>query len=455
MKEKLIGHTIPVEPQIDPAFSVFVQQINDSRSASILTQYRQEVIQTFLASNEKSLRVLRHACRDLSRLLEVLTPEHLANEEAVKELIPLFTAMDIGIRTNSIGEQDLKNRSTGRMMDDYLGARGGESTTKVSPITEFERRYSNVNFRTDLFKDDLLIEMLLSGIYDEANIRESLAQSSHFLKPEQQAPWKTVIKFDLLEDSIVEKALEDMQQQIAGEETLEPGEILHVFSLLLLMSFNGTCQQTFSDVVAQAKSYIDSLSTSGNLSPTANSDRDQGGLYESYDGHGYWVREEYRSEFDDIYDYLLDARRNMLKILLPQWAGELLKLVRDDPQRFHELVVNSHDGDRPYANIPVLSTIPPQDFMDAWLCGSKERQRWVSWALGRRYEWGFRSESLRAERCWALSLCKLLEGKASNLGGYKGMRVSRLIPKVLRELSQGEKRERGLRLTMLRKRPPS
>ena len=136
----------------------------------------------------------------------------------------------------------------------------------------------------------------------------------------------------------------------------------------------------------------------------------------------------------------------MLKRLLPQWAAELLQLVRDDPQRFHELVVNSHDGDRPYSTIPVLSKIPPQDFMDAWLSGPKERQRWVSWALARRYEWGFRPEWLNAERSWALSVCRLLDGKASNVGGYKGMRIFRLIPNVLRELSQSEKDGTGIPL---------
>ena len=435
MKEKIIGRIIRVTPQVNSAFGAFVQEISSPKAMKYLAEYEHEIVSTFNTSGVHSLRILRQSCRDLAHLFQVLSEKHMENKSAIRELVTLFIAMDIGVRANKIFEKDMRNRADKRFSNEFYKTSDNYPDHKEARLVQFEKQYPTVRFESDLFNEDVLVQMFIFGIYDQHEIHESLERSVHYMEPRRLRPWRVVISFSELPDEVVEQALADMLAQLKRYDVVEPGEILHVFSLLMLMATNGTLEKEVGTLVKEAKLYIESLLEEGKLSPWAFDDDDQGGLRESFGGHGYWIRAEYQDEFEEVYSCLLGARREALGRCLPVWGGELAMLVRDDAQSFFQLLVNSHDGERPYSRVPVLREIDEGAFVEAWLSGPIEGRHWIRWALERRYEGTMGGRLLDQESAWAASVCRLMENKALELCGFRGMRVKRLVPRIPREVS--------------------
>ena len=55
--------------------------------------------------------MLRHVVRDLDRLFEYLEDHHRENDRAMNELIGIFCARSIAIRTGQIDEEDLRDKT--------------------------------------------------------------------------------------------------------------------------------------------------------------------------------------------------------------------------------------------------------------------------------------------------------------------------------------------------------
>ena len=66
-------------------------------------------------------------------------------------------------------------------------------------------------------------------------------------------------------------------------------------------------------------------------------------------GHGYWVTDEYKSEFKEVYQHLTSAREKALEAEFPKLAPELLKIVETDGQHFLEQICHTAKGNNPYA----------------------------------------------------------------------------------------------------------
>lgn len=87
-KEKIIGHTIQIEPQIDDAAGVF---FSEKFKLNNFNAIKPVIIGAFLKTNCKSLRILKYLINDCHRLLECLEPIHLkthySNESALQFLL--------------------------------------------------------------------------------------------------------------------------------------------------------------------------------------------------------------------------------------------------------------------------------------------------------------------------------------------------------------------------------
>ena len=101
--------------------------------------------------------------------------------------------------------------------------------------------------------------MLVDGRYRAEEVARSLNDSPYFIVPSEEAPWKTVIQFDKHEDEVVKHALDRMEGQFSARSATNPGEMLHIFSLKMMMAENGFTPRTIDDTLQLCKLYIDDL----------------------------------------------------------------------------------------------------------------------------------------------------------------------------------------------------
>lgn len=436
VKEKTFGQTILVEPQIGSAFERFLNSIDKQEARKFVAAHRAQIEDVFLRSKVQSLRILKHAVEDLARLYGALTLKHRGNADAMIELVQIFTALGVEVRSGNLTEKDLRNRRGARMGHLMRSQIKSDDKRKPPPLMVADEKYPSIDLENGMLNDDILVATLIEGRYPISKIKASVESSPYFLVPGDVPPWKVVIHFDDLDDETVETAREKMEQQFISREVTDSGEMLHIFSLRMMMAENGILGRTVDEIVDESKAYLNDLLKDGRLPPRGPDWRWYDEFERSYDGFGYWVTEPNAGRFKAIWDHLIASREDALRQTFPQVRKELLRMVREEPKAFLEAVSPTSSGHNPYANTPLLHEIPVAEFVDAWLGGDQGSWRDVDRALENRFNHGQLERDLKDERDWALELLKELDKRSAQGASFGALRIRRLKPRVLMEFAR-------------------
>ncbi|WP_313618410.1 P-loop NTPase fold protein [Agrobacterium sp.] len=424
-KEKIFGQTLHVEPNVDAAFSEFVALFMDSEKPDKLGSHRREVLSTFKESGTSSLRILRHVVEDIGRLADALEDRYFENETAMVELVRLYSALAIETRTNKLEREDLfrrREKIVSRRMD--MGGKEKEEPPKCG-LYDASQKYTSIDIASTLLSDDVLAEMLFDGRFTENHIRTSLNNSAYFLEKQAARPWQIVSSFDMLDDEEVDPALALMNEQFDKREVTDSGEFLHIVSLKMMMASRGVVAGTSKQIADDAKQYIDDLLAAKRLPP-----RKVGWLWtddfkDSFGGVRYWVVDSYRANFNNVVEYLVQARINALADTLPGKVPALLEVVKTDGQKFFGMVCYSRNENLEYQDIPIFAHVDPAAFVDAWLKSPKQGWYWIGKALKERQKVLSHYPGLSAENTWYPKVHKEILARACKQKGLARLRMER------------------------------
>lgn len=190
-KEKIFGQIIKVSPDIDDAFSRFIEK---SKTPYAFNSIKEIVYKSFLASECQSLRVLDYIINDCARMLSCI-PDHLnKNNRLLSELFTLFTALDINYRLGKISEKEIDARNSVLY---YVNKNKNGTKDILDEIKEnYKKHETPLNMDSDLLSNEILIETIVNGLYNKTAIVKSINDSRHFMKAESKGPWYTIMNFD-------------------------------------------------------------------------------------------------------------------------------------------------------------------------------------------------------------------------------------------------------------------
>lgn len=436
-KEKIFGQTVRVQPQIREAMDSFLSDVDEPKDKQFLATHRAAILDIFKSSEEKSLRILRHVVEDIQRLTKCLTDTHLNNVDAMHELVQLFSAFDIETRVARIGKEALNNRNY-VSSEYYVREQINQDEEMPKPsLMEADERYATIDMEGNLLSDKVLVAMFIDGRYPKDEIRRSLDNSAHFIKPAEVAPWKIVISFDSLDDKTVKGGRIRMEKQFSDRSVTNSGEMLHIFALKIMMAENDIDDKAIEIVAVECKTYIDDLLKSGNLPPRELDWRWRDEFSGSYDGQAYWVSDIAKPHFKKLLDYLISTREKAFENQFPKILADFLTMIGSDSRQFYEAVSQSHadvENNNPYELIPILHQMPAEEFVDKWLGSPVGNWRYTALALDSRYSYGRIDNDLSAEKDWAVEVRKLLEKHADAAEGFRALRIRRMISKELKAL---------------------
>ncbi len=393
-----------------------------------VNSHQANILGIFDQSGEQSLRILRHVIEDNARLYEKLDTKHLENKNAMSALVSLLTALNVEFRTGNLEKENFTQR--GAVIAEYdmdvAAARMADSSDVVPapPLVIANSKYQTIDLADELISNELLTQFFIHGRYDKNAIQSHLDNSIFFLMPDDEPPWKTVINFDELEDSVVENAVERMDQQYSNREVSNPGEMLHIFMLRIMMVQNGHIESSPEEEVINAKTYIDDVLGAGNLPAIGTNFRADWEYDHSHDGFEYWGHGANNAEFKEIYEHLLSARKKALAKTFPMETNRLMKLMNTDSQAFMDEVSHTHRGNGKYAMIPVLSSIPATQFVVTWLESPKEMWPNLHRTFRNRYRSSIHTD-LKEEQDWVLEVGKEFQKQISNTKGFESLRIKR------------------------------
>lgn len=422
-KEKIIGQTLHIEPDVEQAYNYFLANHKSSQMNATIKGIIKEV---FYASGCHSLRILKFTLSDCFRLLNCLENKHLRNEVAMRELFLFFSSLSIAYRFNQLKEKDLINRS-----DNELSYYINKEKDPKPALMLLKENYANKNlsipFTRPILTDEILIDTLIKGYYNQNDIVHHLNKSIHFTPHKDLQPWRILMDFDNLDAKTTNKAVEQMNLKIQKLSITNPGDIMHTFSFYLLMSHIGASCYKYKDILTKAKNYFYELVKS-DVMPLPEFDDRFTSYRDSAHGYGYWVIDDYRKYFIEIFDSLDYYRNIALRRKYPSIKKEIMHALEHDIEKFFKLICPNNFGESSYAYIDVLASIDPYDFVNVWLNNDHTLWYKIKDALQRRYANGSLNHDLAAERLWKNQVVRIIESRALEAAGFDRLRLQRIVP---------------------------
>lgn len=404
IKEKLIGKTFEVQPQVDTALNNFLASIEDPFALKVYQDNFQLIKDCYLSSEHKNLRNLKQALWDFERFSTYLSTEVKNNEDLIIHLFRMYLVFSIEIKNNTISaseidrlnEYHVENISSGRKPADIA-----ESYQKIF------NKYSGFDYKDILFQETIWESILDKGIIPREKIQDSLINSRYF-PAESQPEWVQLWHLLYIEDDAFDAILESVSKDFFDMKYTEIGVIKHLTGSFLLLSSIGIISKTKSEILDYSKLYIDRLVEMG-ISLRAEGENESGFLRNSsWSGLGFHERDT--PEFIEFCEYI-ETKHNKYELdQYPKMAETLLSDIETDPKGVCQKI--SLDNFHEKWKAPILQFIEPTEFMDSLFKIKASDRINILLAIASRYKHIRISEDLNQELDWLKQVVDLLDVEA-------------------------------------------
>lgn len=406
-KEKVIGQTLSIAADFDTAIKPLIDRYG-RKSKSFLERNVEIVKNVFVKAGYNNLRSLGQAIWEFERLFIVLDKEHVENEEGMKELLFIFLALTLEVKSGNLTRRDLQLR--------------GETRWGDKP--EFEKlQQVRIKFEDDQIEHGsyqtvlpykLAENIICDGGNDPETINETLARTPTFHVAGAEDEWQTVWWAFNREESLVEPAVSSMEKKFSKREYLDPGIILLVFSSRLDLPEMGYSKCSVEKIEDECMKYIDDLLKAKKLAaydPVKEAYHREGYGY-SDTGHlgmGFPRDKSYPKgpPFNRLYAKMQTAQMEAYQDSSTEEAVELLGLLMKNTVLF-ATKISGHDlKEATFASKPVLQYLSPEEFVRILLTLLSKHRKLVLDSLKSRYE--KRGNELESEKSWLKGVCSEIE----------------------------------------------
>lgn len=425
IREKLIGKTFDIQSVFEEASRVFINSIKEKSTKKCLKENLSVISEIYHQSELNNLRILQQTIWDFERIFDNLTNEHQNNSDAMTALLKLIFTLSFEIKAGRLSVKDLYNRYYNITRDNISKK---HENHPPRPITAAQIRYPDIELSSSspLLSDQTLEDLLSKGLINKQQIQKELAQSSFFVKVNEEPCWRTVWYYLEREEKQVSNALKEMERKFLNREFTDIGEILHVFGLRLwLNNINAISQM---NIVDKGKEYIDDLYEKKLLKlPPSSQNPFRDILDTEFGFHGLGIYEKNNPKFTELRDYLIEKLSEADSDEWPNIAKQLIKDMQKDPKLFHNQICQGHEQNNVYHNKAVLSEADPTEFVKVLLSLHPSKQREVLSSLRIRYKHGSIDSELKLEKDWLIDIRQLLLTASETMSPISKNRLQTLV----------------------------
>ncbi|TCO98425.1 P-loop NTPase fold protein [Rubrivivax gelatinosus] len=411
IKEKLIGRTFEVIPEVGLALEHFAADLPSIRAQQVVRSNFPLITQVYECSKYKNLRLVRHALWDFDRLLQSLEPSVLQSDELLKDLLALFLAYSFEVHSGAIKPSEVEK------LQDHWGLYLRRNNNEPDPDQHFHdirAKYSGLNLYTSLVQQPVLVAIFSTGSVPRAELNASLLKSKYF-QDKNQPTWVKLWYGANLSDDDFASVLATVDAEWAARSYRNLGEVIHVTGLLIRYAKHGIYSRSVEEVVTSAREYVSELLASGEIPMIEPNMRPSPFERDSYAGLGFASMED--NAFQDFLEYIDERRRSALQASLPAQANALLSLVDTDTNLFYRRLVLNNDAENRYYKTAILHFVPPIDFIGRLLATTPENRRTVAYTFKERYSFDQFNPELLPELGWLIEVGSLLRQEVAVRAG--------------------------------------
>ena len=413
IKEKLIGKTLLIVPDLDSAIDDFIGKVTDLAAKEFLTQNHLLIAETYNLTGFKNLRILKQSLWDFERIYLVLPEKAISKPELVKKILRLSLIFSLEVRVGELPAKDIININQSRFLFKPLASSKNDPKDK-SPNQKFIEKYSVLDSWDPIPEVTFWSEYLEKGTINKEIMNASIDNSSFFLD-ENPPNWVKLWHYLDLSDDEFEVALQVVEEDYKKKEYKPIGVIKHIVGLFLQLSEVGLYPVKKDQIFNSAKLYVDILKSNSTLE-ALNLHPD----FVGYGGLGFHGIE--LTEFKKFCDYVRTAQLEVQQHNLPNEAIELMEIMNTDPFKFAQMIFLSTSVHQSYYDKPILNYINSNDFLESFIKLKPQDRRFIARAMDERYKPECMYKILIDELDWLKEVNDLLkdfsEKNKGKLSGY-------------------------------------
>jgi hypothetical protein len=411
-KEKVVSYTFTAEPEIEMALKEFCHIFEKHHLPDhLMDDIRSIVISVHNQSGYKNLRHMRISIEAFERLYRKI-PAYARNVgDLLKELLYINTIFSYEVLHGSIRGDEVMDLFTSIAYGNW-----NKSSATSSLVNKHAEKYRPAMTTDHILSADAWINLFARGSLDDKEIQESIDGSRFFL--DQKSPaWRRLLEIWALSDEEMRTILNQLIQDIATENFVNAGEILHATGLLLWLCEKGLYSEEPKSIEEHSKRLLSSLQRQGKLqcrpSNRISSDKDR-----TYANHTYLSLSH--QSFKNVLAHANAIESTIHKSNLQKCGNALLDLLPDDIHKFAKQItirgmVNHYSDSGIFADEPVLATTEANRFVEILLDMKPMLRRDLLYALAQRYKFSDISNSLCAELEWLIDVNRLLQLKVDEM----------------------------------------
>lgn len=411
IKEKLIGRTFEILPEVESALEHFADDLPTARSKEIVRANFKLITQVYECSEYKNLRLIRHTLWDFDRLLQPLDSDVLDSDPLLADLLALFLSYSLEVRSGAIKPSEIK-----KLQDSwkFLLRQNEDQPNPYQHLHDIGRKYSGLNLYSSLITDLVWEEIFSTGSIPKAELNESLLKSKYF-QNKKQPNWVKLWYGTDLSDEEFSTVLAHVETEWNSCQYQNLGEVVHVTGLFIRYARHGIYNRTVENIIDSAKKYINHLLDSGEVPILQPDSRPSRFDKDSYAGLGFTSLED--EQFKAFLAYIDEQRQETLNASLPAQAESLLALIGTDTKLFYRRIILNNDQDNIYYRTPILHLIPPINFVKCLLSATPEDRKSVGYAFKERYSIQQFNEALLPELHWLTQVANQLRAEIKTRAG--------------------------------------
>ena len=410
IKDKVIGRTFLVKPDFEEAFEIAIKNLKSKSTIVCLKSQQKTIKEIFTIAKTANLRHLQHSIIDFERLFLSMPENCRSNENFIIQLTKVFMIFSLEIRSSNIHSPDLRGLKL--KFHSKLFSKTNYDDHK-SPQTYLIEKYKKFQIQNTVFKESWWIDFFEKGKINQEEISSELEYCQWFFTDETPSSLKLSGIWELSDEKFQE-LLREIQIEFNSQKFLAPGEIKLVVSFLLWASDNQLLAKEKSQIIADAKKYVENLVKNQKL------------IIESLPSISEILRQTWNdipyftvsmSEFKNFCNFLdeMHEKRYLQKAALE--ADNILKIMKDYPERFCSIITFPSKEDRIYHDLPILSYISAENFFNTLLLLNPEKRLLIGQALQERYYMGKSNRRIIPEASWLRNLIDLIYSKSEELRG--------------------------------------
>lgn len=428
VKEKLVGKTFEIVPEIVPALGHFVAQLQCEKAKSAIDENKLLVTQLYNSSKYKNLRVLRHALWDFDRLFAKLSNTTTENKAFVSHFLTLYLVYSFEIMSGTISSSEISKFTSSLYFSKEI-KKGQPNPDQM--YLDIKAKYTGIDLRNTLFDQSIWQTMFDEGFIACTKIEAAISNCKYF-QSENQPNWVRLWHGMDLSDSDFESVLKKVDSEWLDKSYNDIGVVKHVAGLLFWLSDIKLYHDTKDQILEFSKQYIDQLKEQGDLLQH-NRDRKRFSPFdsESWGGLGYHSKDD--EQFKELIKYISDKEEEAVLESYPSEAATLLQLMKDETDKFSRYLIFSNHEDNRFYEVPILAHIPPSDFVNAFLELTPDQRRTVAYVFQERYTVTQFKSKLVSEIAFLKEIIQLLaKVKAAHDGKMSAFTIGLVIDPYLK-----------------------